>query len=366
MEDLDTQTPDIVPDAPASAPDAPPPTLSDALDNAFDNVFSDEPEMQSGRNRDQSGRFAKGEAKSEAKAEVAPKSAEVTPKSAEVPAKPSEVAAKFGEVASQTAEQSQNPDEPPARLAAEAKAQWGALPPAVKADVHRTIREMQGGIEKYRTEATRWQTDVAPYETLAQQYGMDIKGVLADYEGMARMMATDPVQVFDTLAKRHGFTLQDVAANVLGQDLDEYAKQTSQEIARLQQENMELKRQTQTYTQRQQQEVQSFITDFAVKNPRYSELEPRIRGILQSTLVTATDPRMRLQEAYEIAQSIADRFRPAPRTAPAPQNPAIADQTRKGQLSITGAPGSGSNPANRKTPASAREAIDRAFDQYNL
>ena len=351
MEDLDTQTPDIVPDAPASAPDAPPPTLSDALDNAFDNVFADEPEMQSGRNRDQSGRFAKGEGKSEVQAkpsEVAPKSGEVTPK--------------VGEVASQTAEQSQNPDEPPARLSAEAKAQWAALPPAVKADVHRTIREMQGGIEKYRTEATRWQTDVAPYETLAQQYGMDIKGVLADYEGMARMMATNPVQVFDTLAKRHGFTLQDVAASVLGQDLDEYAKQTSQEIARLQQENMELKRQTQTYTQRQQQEVQSFITDFAVKNPRYSELEPQIAGILRSGLVTATEPRLRLQEAYEIA----DRLKPAPRTAPAPQNPAIADQTRKGQLSITGAPGSGSNPANRKTPASAREALDRAFDQYGL
>jgi hypothetical protein len=344
MEDLDTQTPDIVPDAPASAPDAPPPTLSDALDNAFDNVFSDEPEMQSGRNRDQSGRFAKGEAKA-APIEAKPVSAEPAPEAATAPA-----------------EQSQNPDEPPARLSAEAKAQWAALPPAVKADVHRTIREMQGGIEKYRTEATRWQTDVAPYETLAQQYGMDIKGVLADYEGMARMMATNPVQVFDTLAKRHGFTLQDVAANVLGQDLDDYAKQTSQEIARLQQENMELKRQTQTYTQRQQQEVQSFITDFAVKNPRYGELEPQIAGILRSGLVTASEPRLRLQEAYEIA----DRLKPAPRTAPAPQNPAIADQTRKGQLSITGAPGSGSNPANRKTPASAREALDRAFDQYGL
>jgi hypothetical protein len=352
MDDFDTQAPDIV-DVPAvSAPEASPSaTLSDALDNAFDNVFSDEPEMQSGRARDQSGRFAKGEAKGE-----------VTAKPSEVSAKSGEVAAKSSEVAPTAIEQAINPDEPPARLSAEAKAQWGALPPAVKADVHRTIREMQGGIEKYRTEATRWQTDVAPYETLAQQYGMDIKGVLADYEGMARMMATNPVQVFDTLAKRHGFTLQDVAANVLGQDLDDYAKQTSQEIARLQQENMELKRQTQTYTQRQQQEVQSFITDFAVKNPRYGELEPQIAGILRSGLVTATEPRMRLQEAYEIA----DRLKPAPRTAPAPQTPAIADQTRKGQLSITGAPGSGSNPANRKTPASAREALDRAFDQYGL
>ena len=352
MDDFDTQAPDIVDVPAASTPEASPSaTLSDALDNAFDNVFSDEPEMQSGLARDQSGRFAKGEAKGE-----------VTAKPSEVSAKSGEVAAKSSEVAPTAIEQAINPDEPPARLSAEAKAQWGALPPAVKADVHRTIREMQGGIEKYRTEATRWQTDVAPYETLAQQYGMDIKGVLADYEGMARMMATNPVQVFDTLAKRHGFTLQDVAANVLGQDLDDYAKQTSQEIARLQQENMELKRQTQTYTQRQQQEVQSFISDFAVKNPRYGELEPQIAGILRSGLVTATEPRMRLQEAYEIA----DRLKPAPRTAPAPQTPAIADQTRKGQLSITGAPGSGSNPANRKTPASAREALDRAFDQYGL
>ena len=195
MDDFDTQAPDITPDVPAaSTPEASPSaTLSDALDNAFDNVFSDEPEMQSGRARDQSGRFAKGEAKGE-----------VTAKPSEVSAKSGEVAAKSSEVAPTAIEQAINPDEPPARLSAEAKAQWGALPPAVKADVHRTIREMQGGIEKYRTEATRWQTDVAPYETLAQQYGMDIKGVLADYEGMARMMATNPVQVFDTLAKRPG------------------------------------------------------------------------------------------------------------------------------------------------------------------
>ena len=192
MDDFDTQAPDITPDVPAaSTPEASPSaTLSDALDNAFDNVFSDEPEMQSGRARDQSGRFAKGEAKSEAKA------APIDPKPASAEPAP--------EAKAPPTEQAINPDEPPARLSAEAKAQWGALPPAVKADVHRTIREMQGGIEKYRTEATRWQTDVAPYETLAQQYGMDIKGVLADYEGMARMMATNPVQVFDTLAKRHG------------------------------------------------------------------------------------------------------------------------------------------------------------------
>lgn len=327
------------------------PSRSEAIDNAFDKVFDDVPEMQSKRSRDDKGKFAP---KAEAPKVEKEKPEDDKPEEAEKPkaeAKPKTETAK-----------PVNPDEPPARLSAEAKAAWVAAPPALKADIHRTISEMEQGIAKYRETASRWDAEIKPYEQLAQAYGMDIKGVLADYEGMARMMATNPVQVFDTLAKRHGFTLQDVAAKVLGQDLDEYAKQTSQEIARLQQENMELRRQTQTFTQRQQQEVQSFIADFAVRNPRYSELEPQIAGILRSGLVTATEPRMRLQEAYEIA----DRLKPAPRTAPAPQTPAIADQTRKGQLSITGAPGSGSNPANRKTPASAREALDRAFDQFGL
>lgn len=343
MDELETLAP--APDTAAQPESSPAPepakSVSDALDNAFDNVFSDEPEMQSGRLRDEQGRFAAKQA-AEAKAQA----------QAQPEQKPAEQAKPDAPI---------NIEEPPARLSNEAKAEWARLPPAVKADVHRTIREMEGGIEKYRGDATRYQSEIAPYEQLAQQYGMDVKGVLADYEGMARMMAQNPIQVFDTLAKRHGFTLQDLAANVLNMDLDDYAKQTAAEITRLQQENMELRRQTQTYTQKQQQEVQSFIADFAVKNPRYAELEPQIAGILRSPLVTAQDPQGKLQQAYNIAV----RLNPGPEPAPV-QNPALAAQTRKGQLSVTGAPGTGSNPANRKTPASAREALDRAFDQFGL
>jgi hypothetical protein len=335
----------------APAPDTGPkeaPTLSGALDNAFDKIFEDEPEMLSQRARDERGRFAQKEA--EAKADV-PKEAKPEPVKQDAPkaeeAKPD--AKPF------------NPDEPPSRLSAEAKAAWLAAPPALKADVHRTIQEMEQGIAKYRETATRWESEIKPYEQLAQQYGMDVKGVLADYEGMARMMATDPVKVFDTLAQRHGFTLQEVAAHVLQQDLDDFAKQTTAEIKRLQAENAQLKQSTQQFTQAQQREIQSFIAEFAVKNPRYDELEGTIAGILRSGMVTATDPRTRLQEAYDIA----DRLKPG--AAPvAPQNPALAAQNRKGQLSVTGAPGSGSDPARRKPPESARKALDNAFDQLGI
>jgi hypothetical protein len=348
MEELDTlaPAPDTSPQ-PESAPKEAP-TLDRALDNAFDKVFDDEPEMLSTRARDERGRFAQKEA--EAKAE-APKETATQPVKQDAPKADEQ----------KTEAKPFNPDEPPSRLSAEAKAAWLAAPPALKADVHRTISEMEQGIAKYRETATRWETDVRPYEQLAQQYGMDIKGVLADYEGMARMMATDPVRVFDTLATRHGFTLQELAANVLQQDLDEYAQQTSAEIKRLQAENNQLKQATQQFTQGQQREIQSFIAEFAVKNPRYDELEGTIAGVLRSGLVTATDPRQRLQEAYNVA----DRLKPGA-SVPAPQNPALAAQNRKGQLSVTGAPGSGSDPARRKPPTSALKAIDDAFDALGI
>lgn len=347
-EDIQELAPAPEPAAqPEPAPREPSGNLSETLDNAFDRVFEDQPEMQSGRARDPStGRFAP-------KAEDAPAKA-VAPET-DLKAEPAKPEAK------DEAPKPFNPDEPPSRLSPEAKAAWKAAPVEVRADIHRAFTEMEQGIVKYRQDATRWQNDVQPYENLAKQYGMDIKGVLADYEGMSRMMATNPVQVFDTLAKRHGFTLPDLAAHVLNMDLDDAIQPVLSENKTLQQENMQLKQQLQEYTGRQQTEIQSFVAEFAVKNPRYEELEPTIAGVLRSGMVAASDPRQRLQEAYEIA----DRLKPAARQ-PAPQNPGLAVQTRKGQLSVTGAPGSGSDPVNRKPPASARSAVDGAFDKLGL
>lgn len=326
------------------------PSRSEAIDNAFDKVFDDVPEMQSKRSRDDKGKFAP---KAEAPKVEEAKPEDDKPEEAEKPkaeAKPKTETAK-----------PVNPDEPPARLSAEAKAAWVAAPPALKADIHRTISEMEQGIAKYRETASRWDAEIKPYEQLAQAYGMDVKGVLADYEGMARMMSTDPVRVFDTLAQRHGYTLQEVAAHVLQQDLDDYAKQTTAEIKRLQAENNQLKQVAGQWTQNQQREVQSFISEFAVQNPRYDELEPTIAAVLRSGLVTATDARTRLQEAY----AIADRLKPGAAPQP-PQAPALAAQNRKGQLSVTGAPGTGSNPARRSAPTSASKAIDNAFDALGI
>ena len=347
-DETETLAPAPEPSAqPEPSPREPSGNLSDALDNAFDSVFEDQPEMQSGRARDDKGRFA-------------PK-AETPEQPAKVETKP-EAEVKADDIKPETDKEPKafNPDEPPSRLSADAKAVWKAAPVEVRADIHRAFSEMEQGIIKYRQDATAYQA-IQPYENLAKQYGMNLQGVLSDYAGMSQMMATDPVKVFDTLAQRHGFTLQEVAAHVLQQDLDEFATQTAEQIKTLQRENAELKRQTQDYTGRQQQEIQGFVAEFAVKNPRYEELEQTIAGVLRSGLVSAQDPRQRLQEAY----TIAERLKPGPQQQ-APQNPALAVQTRKGQLSVTGAPGSGSDPARRKPPASAGEAVERALNAFGL
>jgi len=46
--------------------------------------------------------------------------------------------------------------------------------------------------------------------------------------------------------------------------------------------------------------------------------------------------------------------------------PAPKDQTLKGQLSISGAPASGSNPLTRKAPVTPRESLDRSFASLGL
>jgi hypothetical protein len=71
-----------------------------------------------------------------------------------------------------------------------------------------------------------------------------------------------------------------------------------------------------------------------------------------------------LDEAYESAS----RLKPAAVASaqvPAPQvqKPDFSAQTQKGQLSVKGSPSAGSNPDNRKPPATSRDAVRRALAQ---
>lgn len=267
--------------------------------------------------------------------------------------------------------------EPPSRLSPDAKAAWKDAPPSVQADVQRAFRELEQGIEKYRSDAQAF-NDIREFDSLAKQSGTTVKAALSAYVNMEQMLRTDPGRGFIELCKNMGVNPKAVGEYLSGQnveggaDLQTAAQRGSaqalqQEIAALKAEINDIK----------SMPVQQQVQDFAAKNPLFNLLANDIAGELQ-----AMDERGEakdLQRAYDAAKSKYPELgavTPAPVTpvassAPAPAAAAApvpdhAAQTRKGQLSLSGAPSSGSNPANRKPPSSARDALDRAFAALNV
>lgn len=251
--------------------------------------------------------------------------------------------------------------EPPKRFSADAKAVWGGAPEPVRAEITRAITELEKGIEQYRA-------DFEPFREFDQKLkasGQDFKTVVSHYIGIESMLAQNPLKGLDTICQNMGMSLRDVAAHVMGQTPDQSASAQDATIRELRQEIAALKEGlggvSNTIRTQSEQSVLAQIAEFSADKPRFEELSNDIAFFLQNG--RAND----LQEAYELAE----RLNPAPQTtapaaaAPAAQ-PAAPAQPRKGNLSLSGAPSSGSNPANRKPPSSARDALDNAFAKVGM
>lgn len=249
-------------------------------------------------------------------------------------------------------------DAAPDRISPQAKEAWATTPEPVKAEFHRAISEMQQGIETYKASADKYQP-LEQFETLAAQYGMNLPGVLADYQGMSQGMASDPISVFDALATRHGYTLEQIASHVLGQEYPPSAEDNT--IQQLRKTVQNLQQQvggvTQTMQTQRESQVSAQVEKFAQDNPRFEELSGEITHMLRTGY--ASD----LPDAYAKAERL-NPLPAAPASDVAPLDPVA--QTQRGSKSISGAPGSGSNPANRKPAASTRDALDRAFENAGI
>ena len=257
-----------------------------------------------------------------------------------------------------------NYSDAPSRFSADAKAAWKDAPQSVKSEIHRMESELTAGIQKYQQEVQQFD-EFRPFAEELKQTGQRFTDVVENYRGIENMLANNPIQGLDTICRNLGTDLQSVAAHVLNQTPDQSAQHQNNIIHELRQELSGLKQQlggvTQTLTSQAEKSVQSQINEFAQTHPRLEELGSDVAFFLQNG--RAQD----LQEAY----SLAERLNPAPQ-AQAPvsaQAAAItpdAAQPRKGQLSVTGAPGNGSNPASKKAPSSARDALDNAFASVGL
>lgn len=307
----------------------------DALEKAFKDVDGDTPpegeEAPTGeRARGPDGKFVAKEA-TEAKPE-----GEKAPETPEAPVKQSVSAA-------------------PTRFSPDAKAEWEKAPESVRGEINRAITELETGLQQKSQQLE----PLKPYFEMAKQHGVTVHETLDRYIRMEQALANDPRQGMELLARNFGMTLPDFIAKVSGQQPQGQEGDKDRQILAMQREIEALKGEfgnvSKTLQEQKQTGIMQAVQMFAADNPRFEELAPEIQRLLETGYADS------LEKAYELA----DRLNPAaPIAAPAATTPAPA-QTRQ-PLSVTGAPGAGSNPANRQPSKSLNESLSRAFGAAGL
>jgi hypothetical protein len=327
-----------------SAPDvALEPTPRGALDRAFASLDEQaEPEKPTeGRARNPDGTFAATEKPAET--EKTPE-ATTTPETTQTPA-----------------------TDVPTRFSADAKAEWDKVPPAVKGEVNRAFRELETGIQQYRQQVE----PLKDWIDLAAKNNTSLPQALERYAGFEVALRKNTVAGLQSIAKDMGFDLAAVAKQIAGQPAapqDQVVAELRNKIAGLEQQ---LGGVTSTLTEQHNTALRSHITSFADSKPDFDALAPLIVQNIDRQLARS-NPGQALDAAYtkakEQAVAIAQASGLIPPPAPVPQPPTTdtAAQTRKGGLSVTGAPGSGSNPVSRTVPSSPRAALDTAFAQLGI
>jgi hypothetical protein len=321
------------------------------------------PVKSDGPTRAEDGKFAPkegGEAKP-AQAEAKAQGTEPAKPVANEPGKPAD-----GVQASKSAHQA------PARFSADAKTAWEAAPEPVRAEVARMERELTEGLTKYKNDAKEFE-DLRPFAEAAKKNGTTLPAVIQNYGKVETAFGISPIAGHIAAAELAGHDFRKLAEAFLGQTHDQVAAQTE---ARAQQavqaaqhweqqaraahaELQQIKaRQAETETQT----AQSTIEAFAADKPRFDELRPVMANLMKTGFADNLEAAYRMADRMT-SDPVVQAPAPTPAPTPAPAIPAPTAQTRKGEKSITGAPTSGSNPANSGPAPSIKDALKRALAQ---
>lgn len=251
----------------------------------------------------------------------------------------------------------------PARFKSDAAAMadWEKAPEPVKAAIHRTVRELEAGIEKHRVSAEEFDK-VRDFHDLATRNNTTLRDAMTRYTNFERALLTDPMRGLNMVCDYIGVSLRDVAAAIMGQKPEQAQSQNDATIRELRQEIATLKQSlggvTSTMQQQREASVGADVQKFAAEHPRFEELAEDIAFFIKSGKTKD------LAEAY----SLAERLNPAP-TAPAPAAPQTRTapdpqaQTLKGAKSVTGAPTAGSDLATKRASTSIKDSLRRAVAQ---
>lgn len=360
-EELQPEVQEQATSEPAQVEDSGPRSVRDSLQGAFDTV--DKASEDANRPRDEQGRFIPKQAEAEKPVEV----------SAEKPVE--------APVAPEAVKPVTPVDDAPARFSADAKAAWATAPESVRGEVRRAITELESGLQQKSAQLQQYQP-IEPFMAMAHQSGTTLDQALSRYVNLENTLRADPLRGIEAVlanvgmtpaqyAQMAGYTQQPQIDPNTGMAMPQQGPdpQTQHLIYSLRQEIEQLKQAQNSFTmtlqQREQMEVERQLAEFSKDKPRFNELRKTMGELMDSGM--AND----LGEAYEKA----DRLNPgaAPVVAPpvaqaAPVQPPanIAAQTRKGSLSVAGAPASGSNPATRPASKSVRDSLAFAMSQAGV
>lgn len=243
--------------------------------------------------------------------------------------------------------------EAPRRFDDGAKGDWEKVPESVRGATHRTIREIEQGLERYQKAFEPYKE----FDAKLKETGQSFQEVVDHYTGIEDLLRRDPMRGLDTICRNLGTSLQEVAAKVVGQSPDEARAQSDQRIHDLQSEIGHLKQQlgqvNGAVQEQTRAQIENQVAAFKAQHPRFDELEPAIAAEINAGYT--------LDEAYRRA----DLLNPAPvapvQTRSETIQPEAEVQTLKGSKSVSGAPRSGKAPTKAKSgPSSIREAIERA------
>jgi hypothetical protein len=226
---------------------------------------------------------------------------------------------------------------------------------------------MESGLGQYQ----RFFEPLKPFYQLAETHETTVEDSLRRYVALDSVLASDDqarkLSAIEHVLDYACMSPQEYAGLVAEAKTDAAPAQPSAEARQFKSELAEMRRLIggvsatlrQSRESRLESEVGAAVAEFAKDHPRLDEAE------FTTTVTRLISNQMadNLESAYDMAERLIPAAvagaPPAASIAALPPKP--ADQTRKGQLSIAGAPVSGSNPAHRKPAATARESLDRAF-----
>ena len=254
----------------------------------------------------------------------------------------------------QTSEGRKPHHEPPARFLENAKRDWESAPDSVKEEVHRTIKNLEEGHQKYKESAERFEK-VREYDELARKNGREgVHESLKQVREIEDAFARNPIEGMKKITDHFGLNLQAVAAHIMGQQPNQQVQEAHTRIRELEAkiQHMEMAA-----------KVPDMIAEFAAKNERFDELSPVIATLLKTGVAHDLESAYELASALkepassagqQLASSAQTEATASPAQAEIPLNPA-------GQKSVSGAPTGGISPASKRpVPKSNLDALRAA------